>query len=202
MRKLSMLIGLGVCLLATPRVAAQGTPPPAVAPCLTCHGPAMDGADAAPGGPAIPRLGGQHPDYLEKQLREYKSGKRKNDLMSGLLASVSRRQIADMAAHFSAETPVRRPTTNAELAARGRTLFEDGNAASGVPGCIGCHLDGGVGAPRYPRLAGQRQSYLVQELTSFKTGTRMNDRARVMREIARKLTDDEIRAVAEYLAGL
>ena len=74
--------------------------------------------------------------------------------------------------------------------------------ASGVPACVGCHLPNGVGAPRYPRLAGQRQAYLVQQLTNFKTGARTNDRAHVMRYVAARLSDEEMKAVAEYLAGL
>ena len=91
---------------------------------------------------------------------------------------------------------------NPELAARGKVLYEEGNRVTGVPGCIGCHLPDGVGSQRYPRLAGQRQAYIVQQLTAFKSGTRSNDRARVMRLVAGRLTDEEIRAVAEYVAGL
>ena len=71
-----------------------------------------------------------------------------------------------------------------------------------MPACVGCHLPNGVGHERYPRLAGQRQAYVVQQLTEFKSGTRTNDRAHVMRALAGRLTDEEIRAVAEYLAGL
>ena len=91
---------------------------------------------------------------------------------------------------------------NQELAARGKVLYEEGNRATGVPGCIGCHLPEGEGSQRYPRLAGQRQAYTVQQLMDFKSGTRSNDRARVMRFVAGRLTDEEMRAVAEYLAGL
>ena len=81
-------------------------------------------------------------------------------------------------------------------------LYEEGNRATGVPGCVGCHLPNGVGNPRYPRLAGQRQTYVVQQLMNFKSGTRSNDRAGVMRAVAGRLTDEEMRGVAEYLAGL
>jgi cytochrome c553 len=81
-------------------------------------------------------------------------------------------------------------------------LYEEGNRATGVPACVGCHQPGAVGHPRYPRLAGQRQAYVVQQFAEFKSGARNNDRAHVMRALAGRLTDDEIKAVAEYLAGL
>ena len=84
----------------------------------------------------------------------------------------------------------------------GKVLYEEGNRATGVPGCVGCHLPNGVGYQRYPRLAGQRQAYVVQQLTDFKSGARSNDRAHVMRAVAGRLTDEEMRAVAEYVAGL
>ena len=79
-------------------------------------------------------------------------------------------------------------------------LYEQGTAT--VPACVGCHLSDGVGAPRYPRLAGQRQAYVVQQLTTFKQGLRTNDRALVMRNIAANLTNEEMMAIAEYLASL
>ena len=107
-----------------------------------------------------------------------------------------------MAAHFASQTPARGAVENPELAARGKVLYEEGNRATGVPGCVGCHLPDGVGSQRYPRLAGQRQAYTVQQLMEFKSGARSNDRAHVMRAVAGRLTDEEIRAVAEYLAGL
>ena len=89
-----------------------------------------------------------------------------------------------------------------EAATRGKALYEEGNRATGVPACVGCHQANGAGHEKYPRLAGQRQAYTVQQLTEFKSGARSNDRAHVMRAVAARLTDNEIKAVAEYLAGL
>jgi cytochrome c553 len=196
------IIGVGCLLLIPAGLRAQGDPvPAAVAVCLPCHGPAMDAAPPAPGAPPIPKLDGQHIEYLVKQLRAFKAGKRKNDLMVPILAKLSSRQFPALAAHFASQPAVPRRVENAQLAERGRVLYEDGNAANGIPACVGCHLPNAVGAPRYPRLAGQRQAYVVQQLTNFKSGARTNDRAHVMRSIAAKLSDEDMRAVAEYVAG-
>jgi cytochrome c553 len=167
--------------------------------CLPCHGGGTAGAPAAP---TFPTLNGQHVAYLEKQLREYKSGKRKSAIMAPVIAALKKDQIRTMAAHFARQAPAGGAVENQELAGRGKTLYEEGNRSSGVPACVGCHQAGAVGQDRYPRLAGQRQAYTVQQLTEFKSGARSNDRAHVMRALAARLTDEEIKAVAEYLAGL
>ena len=200
MRAWWTLGAMGIWLLgATPLARAQGVEPSSVTVCLPCHGA---GAAGAPAAPTFPTLNGQHAAYLEKQLREYKSGKRKSAVMAPLIGTLKKQQIRAMAAHFAAQSPVRGTVESPELVARGKALFEEGNGATGVPACVGCHLPGAQGNPRYPRLAGQRQAYTVQQLTEFKSGARTNDRAHVMRALAGRLTDDEIRAVAEYLAGL
>jgi cytochrome c553 len=200
MRRASIRAAMGILMLAAAaRVSAQGAGSVTVTACLPCHGGA---AAAAPAGPAFPRLDGQHAAYLEKQLREYKAGKRKSEVMAPLIGALKKQQIRDMAAHFASQAPARGAVQNPDLAARGKTLYEEGNRATGVPGCIGCHLPNAAGAERYPRLAGQLQTYTVQQLVDFKSGKRSNDRARVMRSVAGRLTDEEMRAVAEYLAGL
>ena len=202
MRTLSRLVGMGLCLLgAAPLAWAQQAASSPVTVCLPCHGSATAAAPA-PGAPAFPTLDGQHAAYLDKQLREYMSGKRKSPIMAPLIATLKKQQISAIAAHFAGQTPARGTSANAEQAARGKVLYEEGNRATGVPACVGCHLPNGAGHERYPRLAGQRQAYVVQQLTEFKSGTRANDRAHVMRALAGRLTDEEIRAVAEYLAGL
>jgi len=199
-RTVSTLVGMGLLVLgASPSVLAQEAGPITVAACLPCHAAGAAGPQAAP---TFPKLDGQHAAYLEKQLREYKAGKRKSEVMAPLIGALKKQQIRGLAAHFASQAPARGAVQNPELVARGKALYEEGNRATGVPGCIGCHLPNGVGSQRYPRLAGQRQAYTVQQLMDFKSGTRSNDRARVMRAVAGRLTDDEIRAVAEYLAGL
>ena len=194
MRTTGTLVAMGLLVLTAP-VLAQDAGTVTVTACQPCHG----GAQTAP---TFPKLDGQHAAYLEKQLREYKSGKRKSDVMAPLIAALKKGQIAGMAAHFAGQTPARGAVENQDLASRGKTLYEEGNRASGVPACVGCHMANGTGAERYPRLAGQRQTYTVQQLADFKSGTRSNDRAHVMRAIAGRLTDDEMKAVAEYVAGL
>ncbi len=198
MRRVWTLVGLGLWLAASPLLRAQEAI--TFSACLPCHGEGATGVPA--GAPPIPKLDGQHAAYLNKQLREFKSGKRRNDLMAPLIGVLKKQQMPALAAHFAGQSPVRGTVENQQLAARGKVLYEEGNRATGVPGCVGCHLPDGVGNQRYPRLAGQRQTYVVQQLTNFKSGTRSNDRAGVMRAVAGRLTDEEMRAVAEYVAGL
>jgi cytochrome c553 len=150
----------------------------------------------------MPKLNGQHPDYLVKQLREYRSGKRKSAVMAPLVGGLKKHQIPAMAAHFASQAPAPGTVGSPELVARGKALYEEGNSASGVPGCVGCHQANAVGTARYPRLAGQLLTYTVQQLMDFKTGARANDPAGVMRALAVRLTDEEMKAVAEYVAGL
>jgi cytochrome c553 len=200
-RTTSTLVGIGILLTVPAGLRAQGNVPAAVAVCLPCHGPALDAAPPAPGAPPIPKLDGQHAAYIIKQLREFKAGKRKNDLMVPILAKLSSRQFPALAAHFASQQAAPRPVENAQLVERGRVVYEEGKPADGVPACVGCHQSNAVGASRYPRLAGQRQTYVVQQLTNFKTGARTNDRAHVMRSIAAKLSDEDMRAVAEYVAS-
>ena len=197
MRRLWTLVAMGMCLLgaATP-ATAQGAEPSAVTACVSCHGA------GAPAAPNFPTLNGQHAAYLEKQLREYKSGKRKSNVMAPLIGTLKKQQIRVMAAHFASQAPARGAAESPDLVARGKALYEEGNRGTGVPACVGCHLTGAQGNQLYPRLAGQRQAYTVQQLTEFKSGARTNDRAHVMRAIAGRLTDEEIKAVAEYLAGV
>lgn len=200
MRTLRTLVGIGMCLLgAAPLVWAQEAGSVTVTACAPCHGAGTAAAQAAPN---FPTLDGQHAAYLEKQLREYKSGKRKSAIMAPIIAALKKQQISGMAKHFASQPPVRGTAQNSQLAATGKVLYEEGNRTTGVPGCVGCHLPDGAGHERYPRLAGQPPTYIVQQLMEFKSGTRSNDRAQVMRAVAGRLTDEEIKAVAEYLAGL
>jgi cytochrome c553 len=198
-QRLRTLLAMGLCVLGASSVVwAQGAAPLTVTACAACHGAATAAAGAAP----FPTLDGQHAAYLDKQLREYKSGKRKSPIMAPVIAALKKQQIPEMAAHYAKQTPARGAAESPEAAASGKALYEQGNRATGVPACVGCHQANGAGYEKYPRLAGQRQAYTVQQLTEFKSGARSNDRAHVMRAVAARLTDNEIKAVAEYLAGL
>jgi cytochrome c553 len=199
-RILGTLAGIAVCLLGiSPSSWAQAAGPVTVAACMPCHGVGGAATQAAPN---FPKLDGQHAAYLAKQLRDLKSGRRQNAVMAPILAALKKRQIPDLAKHFAAQSLPRGAVENPQLAAAGKALYEEGNRATGVPGCVGCHLADGAGSDRYPRLAGQQRGYLVQQLVNFKSGARRNDRAHVMRAVAGRLTDEEIKAVAEYLAGM
>ena len=201
MRRFSILLVTSLILVSPPlRAQTQRPEPAALAACITCHGPAAESGPQASGVPPIPRVSGQHVEYLAKQLREYKAGKRKNDVMVPMLQKIRNGQLEELAAHFAGQTPARSAAQKSPLIERGRTLYEQGNAA--VPACVGCHQANGAGAPRYPRLAGQRQTYVGQQLMNFKQGARTNDRARVMRSIAGNLSEEDMQAIAEYLAGL
>jgi cytochrome c553 len=199
-RRLGTLAGIAVCLLGISSASwAQAAGPVTAAVCLPCHGVGGAATQAAPN---FPKLDGQQAAYLAKQLRDLKSGKRQNPVMAPILAALKKRQIPDLAKHFAAQPPPRGAVENPQLAAMGRTLYEEGNRASGVPGCVGCHLANGAGSDHYPRLAGQQRGYIVQQLMNFKSGARRNDRAHVMRAVAGRLTEEEMKAVAEYLAAM
>jgi cytochrome c553 len=122
--------------------------------------------------------------------------------MLPFLKTVSPAEFAGLGAFFAAQKPRPGVVKDAALAAAGKTLFEQGNTATGVPACVGCHQPGAVGNDKYPRLAGQHAAYLARQINSFKTGLRKNDKAREMRAVAEKLSEAEINAAVAYLSGL
>ncbi|MBL0142151.1 MAG: c-type cytochrome [Betaproteobacteria bacterium] len=165
--------------------------------CSPCH--AADGNSVVP---MFPKLAGQQPSYIAKQLNDFIAGKRKSDTMAPTLANVKSGDIPALTAHFAAQKQAPGKVENAALATAGRKLFTDGNEATGVPACAGCHLDNGLGNDRYPRIAGQHQAYAIKEMMDFKSGARNNDKGRVMRVVAERLTEEEIKAAAEFMAGM
>ncbi len=165
--------------------------------CLACHG---EGGNSVV--PNFPKLAGQHASYLEKQLNEFLSGKRKNEAMAPFLSSFSKSDTAGLAAYYAAQTQTPGAVADPKLAEAGKKIYEDGNTESGVPACMGCHQPKGEGNDRYPRLAGQYQVYTLQQMTDFKSGVRNNDKGKVMRAVAERMTEQEMQAVSEYIAGL
>jgi cytochrome c553 len=166
--------------------------------CVACHG-----ADGNSVNPIWPKLAGQNPEYLLKQLHDFKAGARTDPLMSAQGALLSDQDMDNVAAYFSQQT--RSPgTAAADKVAAGQKLYRGGNATSHVAACIGCHGPAGAGNPaaRYPSIAGQQADYVVKQLTDFRAGTRSNDPNQMMRTVAGKLTDAEIQAVAQYVQGL
>jgi cytochrome c553 len=166
--------------------------------CLACHGPQGNAIV-----PTWPKLAGQHPAYIVKQLTEFKSGARANAQMSPMAAPLTEQDILNVAAYYSAQTQTG-GVANPAQAAQGERVFRAGNPQSGVPACSGCHGPAGMGTDlaRFPRIAGQHADYTKATLTSFRDGTRANDPNSMMRGVAARMTDKEIAAVSQYIQGL
>jgi cytochrome c553 len=171
--------------------------------CAACH--AADGNSLAA---VNPKLAGQIPEYLFKQLSNFKSkdGKapdRSNAIMTGMVANLSDADMRNVAAYFAGQTLQPAFARDKDLAALGQRLYRGGNLATGVPACAGCHGPDGAGIPaQYPRIAGQFAEYIASQLSAFKAAARANDPNGMMRGVAARMTDAEIKAVAEYTAGL
>ncbi|MCX8145445.1 MAG: cytochrome c4 [Azovibrio sp.] len=171
--------------------------------CVACHG-----ADGNSMSAANPHLAGQVQDYIYKQLVNFKAvdGKpaaRNNAIMAGMVAALSDEDMKNVAAWYAQQTLKPAVATQEALIARGKQLWRAGDAAKGIPACAGCHGPAGKGLPaQYPRLAGQFPEYTEAQLKSFRSGERANDPERMMRDIADRLSDSDIKAVAEYAAGL
>lgn len=166
--------------------------------CAGCHG--VDGNSV---NPEWPKLAGQHPRYIYEQLRDFKQKARINAIMNAQAAGLSQQDMRDLAAYFSAQ-----PTSPGSAGARapklGAQIYRGGVAARGVPACMACHGPAGAGnaAAVFPKLSYQHAKYVVNQLRAYRSGERANDPGGMMRSIAGRLTDDEIEAVARYLAGL
>ena len=164
--------------------------------CAACHG-----ADGNSGSPENPKLAGQHADYLAKQLSEFKSGKRANAIMSGMAAALSDEDMKNVAAWLSAQKPKAGFAKDKETIALGERIYRGGVADRQIAACAGCHSPTGAGIPaQYPRLSGQHAQYSATQLTAFRDGVRKNSTQ--MSQISAKLNDREIKAVADYMAGL
>jgi cytochrome c553 len=167
--------------------------------CAACHG-----ANGNSANPEWPNLAGQHARYTTKQLADFRAGEqRTNPLMAQQVANLSDADMADLGAYF-ATLPPAGGFVSEERLALGQRIYRGGNQDSGVPACIACHGPSGAGDPMAgtPALSGQRVAYTVIQLKAFRAGQRANDRNRTMRDTSRWLTDEEIHAVSEYVAGL
>ena len=200
---------LSCLLLATsvsPAVAAQAKPAAKPDPakgqvistnvCAACHT-----SDGSRGSPANPILQGQHPEYIVKQLTEFKAGKRQNAIMQGMAATLSEDDMKNVAAFYAGKSAKPGFAKHKDLVALGEKIFRGGIADRNVPACAGCHSPTGAGIPaQYPRLAGQHADYTEAQLVAFRAGTRNNSAQ--MTGVAAKMNDREIKAVSDYMAGL
>ncbi len=190
-------VAVAALLAGLPASASADAAQTATTVCAACHG--ADGNGVLPG---APRLAGLRATYVAKQLKDYLAGKRKHELMSPVVASLDEGEIPGLAAYYAQQKPAAGQVRDPGLLALGKSIFDDGNVDSGVPACVGCHQEGAVGNERNPRLAGQHQDYTLEQMKQFKSGARANDRNKAMRTIIERLTDEETRAVAEYLASM
>lgn len=197
-RKVGGLLA-GLLLFMPPALQAQDVQPlqERLQLCAGCHNP--DGNSVVP---ENPKLSGLDTDYLARQLRDFKSGKRQSVVMSTIIPMVHEKEFKALAAFYSGQKPAPGVTADAKLAAQGKEIYDEGIIGSAVPACSGCHNDDGSGTDKYPRVAGQNSAYVVQQLLNFKTGARTNDSKAVMQAVAKRMNEKEIRAVAEYVTTL
>jgi cytochrome c553 len=168
--------------------------------CQACHG--LDG-NGIPVQPVWPKLAGQHPAYIYKQLNNFKNNERFNAQMTPMAMPLTDEEMRNLAAYYSG-LDQSGGTAEAELVALGESVYRAGNPASGVPACSGCHGPAGLGnnLARFPRISGQHSEYTAQTLRLFRDMERQNDPNGMMRGVAAKLTDAEIDALAAYIEGL
>ncbi len=192
--------------LVLPALASDATAPAkpdlakgqasATAVCAACHS-----FDGSRGTPANPILQGQHAEYLVKQLSEFKSGKRDNAIMKGMAATLSDEDIKNVAAFYAGKQAKPGFAKQKDLVLLGEKIYRGGIAERNVPACAGCHSPTGAGIPsQYPRLSGQHADYTEAQLVAFRGGVRNNNLQ--MTGVAAKMNDREIKAVADYIAGL
>ena len=172
--------------------------------CAACHG--FDGNSFLA---VNPSLAGMPADYVTHQLGNFKSGVRVNPIMQGMAAPLTPEEMAALGVYFSQQKPKALAAKNPALVQAGQRLYRGGDAQAGVPACAACHAPNGAGVPKnYPRLAGQYADYTLAQLKAFKTGERGNDKdgkdvnGRIMATIAARMSDDQMRAAAEYTQGL
>ncbi|MBC3920704.1 cytochrome c4 [Undibacterium sp. CY18W] len=174
--------------------------------CVSCHGAAGNSTIAA-----NPKLAAQHDAYLVKQLSEFKSDARKNAVMSVFAKAMTEDDMKNVAAYLSTQKAKPGAAKNKDIVELGKQIYRGGIAEKNVPACAGCHSPNGAGIPaQFPRIAGQHQDYTIAQLTGFQNATRM-DGAKIagargnsaqMMTIAKKMSEDEMKAVADYVAGL
>lgn len=175
------------------------------ATCAACHGP--DGNSLTD---AYPKIAGQHASYIYKQLKDFKQGAatggkegRNNAIMAGMVAALSDEDMKDLAAYFSSQK-MKSGTTTEAAATAGAALFRGGDLQRGIAACQACHGPRGVGhsLAKFPQISFQYPAYIKAQLEAFRSGQRANDPNGMMRDIAAKLTDNDIKLLSEYVAGL
>ncbi len=182
-------------VLAEP-AAAKDTQQVAQNVCAACHG--VDGNSSIS---LNPKLAGQHPEYLLKQLTNFKDGIRANSVMAGMVANLTKEDMQGLAKYYAGQKQTLGKAKSNGVGSLGEKIYRGGIAATGVPACAACHGATGAGMPKqFPRVSGQHADYALQQLRTFRTAERAN--APMMMTIAAKMTDAEMQAVADYMQGL
>jgi cytochrome c553 len=207
MKSLASLLLAACAAIALP-AAAQTAPQTAVkvdpaageakytSVCAACHG-----ADGNSGTPANPKLAQQHPEYIAKQLMDFKTGKRVSPVMQGFAAQLSEADMKNIGAFIGGKKSKPGFAKDKELVSMGERIYRGGIADRQIAACAGCHSPNGSGIPaQYPRVSGQHADYTTAQLIAFRDGARKNSVQ--MSQIAAKMNDREIKAVADYIAGL
>jgi cytochrome c553 len=195
-------IVLTAALTASAVVHAAGDPQAGQAkatPCAGCHGQGGNSAN-----PEWPKLAGQHPKYLAKEIRDFREGKsRSNPMMAPMVSGLSDQDALDLAAYFSLQKPTG-GYAREETVALGEKIYRGGKPVEGMAACMSCHGPSGSGNPSgaIPAVSGQHSVYTANQLKAFRSGSRSNDPYGIMRTVTKRMTDEEIKAVSEYIEGL
>jgi len=199
----TLITALAVSItLASTSVSAAGNAEAGKAKATNCAG--CHGVNGNSTNPAWPKLAGQHAGYIAKQLADFKAGKKRSEaLMIAQVSNLSKQDIDDLGAYFAAQAGSQGGTLK-ELASAGAKLYRGGNKKKGIAACIACHGPTGAGNPaaKFPKLSGQHATYVEKAMKDFRSGKRTNDTNKMMQNIAEKMSDKEIKAVASYVSGL
>lgn len=192
-----VLLSCALALVSAPATAAPS--PERLQLCASCHG-----ANGNSTTPENPKLAGLQARYASQQMKDFKSGKRVSAVMAGIMATIDDAEIELLATYFHEQKSVLAPApaTDAKRLAQGKEIYFEGIVGSAVPACSGCHTETGKGTNRYPRVAGQHAQYLIQQMLAYKSGERKNDDRELMRAVATRMTEPEIRAVSEFIQTL
>ncbi len=205
--KLALLFALATLTLAPSQVRAQSlvdgsatTGKARALTCTACHGPEGNSSS-----PMWPNIAGQNAPYILAQLQAFKSGARKNPLMSSQAMFLSDEDMANLAVYFESLPPAAQAVADVNLIARGEALYRGGNVKEKASACLACHGPTGRGNPaaKYPALKGQHASYTAKQLNDYANGTRTTDgKTHIMRDITARLNRDDIAALSSYVQGL
>lgn len=191
---MKLVLAFVVCV-SVPMTSQAGAPPNPL--CAGCHN--EDGNSAVPD---FPKIAGLDASYISKQILDFKKFKRVSEIMGPMATQIADSEIEEIAAYYSKQKRSPGEVTDKNLAAQGQLIYTDGIVNSAVPACSGCHGEKGEGADKFPRLAGQHAAYLNTQLLNFKNDVRNNDAKKVMRAIAQRMTEQEIKAASEYITSL